>query len=82
MFWKGLYYLSVSESELDVVIEAATDEEEEDVSCLIFSRTLSTFPDTSATFSDVDWPSVVVVELWGIEAEEDLGIYEVELGGE
>ena len=46
--------LSVSESELDVVKEAATEEEEEDVSRLIFSRTLSTLSDTSATFSDVD----------------------------
>ena len=46
-------------SELDVVIEAATEEEEVDVSCLIFSRTLSTFPETSATFSAVDGPSVV-----------------------
>ena len=47
-------------SELDVVMEAATEEEEEDVSCLIFSSTLSTFPDTSATLSAVDGPSVVI----------------------
>ena len=41
-------------SELDVVIEAATEEEEKDVSFLIFSRTLSTFSETSVTFSDDD----------------------------
>ena len=52
--------LALSVSELDVVMEAVTEEEEEDVSCLIFSRTLSTFPDTSATFSAVDGPSVVI----------------------
>ena len=51
--------LALSVSELDVVMEAAAEEEEEDVRSLIISRTLSTFPDTSATLSAVDGPSVV-----------------------
>lgn len=54
----SLLNLALSVSELDVVMEAAEDEEE--VSCLIFSRTLSTFPETSATLSAVDGPSVVI----------------------
>ena len=46
--------LALSVLELDVVIEAAKEEDEKEVSFLIFSRTLSTFSETSVTFSAVD----------------------------